>query len=133
MTDNVYDMASRTIASLQEEVRDWRIRAEDAEKDLEETRVQLKHYRRMAEIHDQIIQHKDGAVLAYKEMVGYLEGTGMIKQQSEEILRLQRALKFALAHVDRGDNPMFTFENGDEAEYGPQLLDTLEMHDGNES
>ena len=117
--DNVYELASKALQDAQQEIRNWRIRAEDAEIDREELRQQLQHFKRIAEIHQQIIEQKDLAIAAYKNMVEDLQGSGIVARQSEEILDLQTKLKFALSCVPKGDNDEgFSFENGDVADYG---------------
>ena len=118
--DNVYELASRALADAQEEARQWRMRAEDAEINLREAQENQQHMRRMLEIQDQIIEQKDLAVASYKHMVEDLQGSGIIARYSEEITGLQAKLKFALSLVPRGDSEVFAFEDGDEAEYGSQ-------------
>lgn len=117
---DIFSIASSALETAQEETRKWRMRAEDAEINMREALLQLKHFRRMAEIHDQIIEQKSQAIDAYKNMVEDLQGGGMVGRQSEEILALQKKLKFALAYVPRGNAEMFYFLDGDEADYGSQ-------------
>lgn len=130
--DNVFSVASRALETAQEEIKQWRIRAEDAEKGLEEREEELlevhhtmTHLRRIHEIQDQIIEQKELAIAAYKNMVEDLQSAGMVHRQSEEILELQTKLKFALSCVPRGDNDEgFSFENGDVADYGSECSHT---------
>ena len=123
--DNVYEIASKALTDAQAEVRRWRIKAEDAIKDLQaavaredELQERVAHLERLAEIQNQVMGQHDLAIAAYRNMVEEVSSGGWYGRMAEEVVRLQKKLKQALSCVPRGDGETFVFEDGDEAEYG---------------
>ena len=66
------------------------------------------------------MKQKDMGLAQYRHMVEEISGSGWHGRLSEEVVRLQKKLKHALAFVPRGDSEVFAFEDGDTAEYGSE-------------